>query len=210
MHNENPLVLDVFNILSDTDKSISLYQLMRILEAHGYELVKAEANESSDLLLFKKNFIVMNALYQLKHDLLDSGVSLRITSLEIKLEAECLQYDAGMQIKSSDDISADMALSDFYLNWGNYYLTDEKGVEELLNGFWNSYSRYNKLQNRCDKRLDSLHTLGLKSTASWKDIQQTYRQLVSVYHPDKGGNSPKFIKIREAYLILKLTRSKSH
>lgn len=210
MSDINPLALIVFNILKNNNKALSLYELIKILEKSGYELIEKESNESNDLTLFRKNFIVMNALYQLKIDLLDSDFELTVSPLKITLHTKSLDKGLGLPTESTDDILTAEALSEYYLNWDNYHLTNEQEVKELLDGFWSRFIDYNQGQNRYDKRLDSFQALGLKSSASWKDIQQTYRQLITVYHPDKGGNSLKFIKIREAYLILKLTKNKSH
>ncbi len=194
----NPLVLEILSILKDTDKHLSLYQLMQILEKAGFDLVKSPSSESSEIKLFRKNFIVMNALYQINQDINGSGYCLFISSLKIYMTEE-----GGNHQIQAEDISSESALSDYYLDWDNFYLTDKAGVEKLLYDFWARYSDSNALQN--DKRLDSLQVLGLESSASWKDIQQAYRQLISVYHPDKGGNSLRFIQVRQAFLILKLT-----
>lgn len=43
-------------------------------------------------------------------------------------------------------------------------------------------------------------TLGLKSTASWTEVQAAYRKLAARWHPDKkGGSQERFIKIQKAY-----------
>lgn len=210
MLKDNPLILSVLSALKESDSSLSLYQLMRILEDTGLDLERCSELTSNDMRIFRKNFVVMNALYQLKKDLLDSGYSLFISSLKIELIADNEIKNRSLIIDSAEDLSTDEALSAYYLNWENYNSTDEQAVEDLLKSFWSTYTDYNKRYYQEDKRLDSLQVLGLESSASWKDIQQTYRQLANVYHPDKGGNSLKFIKIREAYLILKLTLIKSH
>ncbi len=206
MFSDNPLVLTILNELRQSDESLSLYKLIKILEKQGYVLADQEVDESSQMMLFRKNFVVMNALYQLKLNLIDSGFNLFISSLKIQLIPE-LNIDTLAPAVRSSDVQADAALSDYYLNWDNFYLTDEQGVEKLLSGFWNCFTKYHQSHHVDDKRLDSLQVLGLESSASWKDIQQAYRQLITVYHPDKGGDSLKFIKIREAFLILKLTRT---
>jgi len=198
----NPIVLSILSILKDTDESISLYKLIKILEESGYDLSESDANECNEVILFRKNFIVMNALYQLNQELIESGYTLLISSLNIKIIALNSPHEI-----LSEDVSADVALSEYYLNWDNYHNTGKADIEVLLNGFWKQFSEYSKFQNGKDKRLDSLTVLGLESAASWKDIQQTYRQLVKQYHPDKGGNSLKFIEIRNAYLVLKLTQN---
>jgi len=199
---KNPLLISILSALKDTDEFISLYQLMQILEKSGYDLTRCKADESSEVKIFRKNFIVMNALYELNSDLSGSGYRLFISSLKIQL----LVDDEGL---TAEDQATETALSKYYLDWDNYHGTGKADVEALLKSFWESYKNYNQHLYGNDKRLDSLDVLGLESSASWKDIQQAYRQLIKIYHPDKGGNSLKFIQVRKAFLILKLTNNVS-
>jgi len=201
----NPIALVILSKLKDTDESFSLYKLIQILEKSGYDLIQTDIEISNEVSLFRKNFIVMNALYELKDDLANSGYRLFISPLKIQLIA-----DNNKQQILADDQSEMIELSEYYLNWDNYNLTDHAEVEALLNDFWVQFSKFENNKYENDKRLSSLQVLGLKSSASWEDIQQTYRQLVKVYHPDKGGNSHKFIEIRQAFLVLKLTRNMSY
>ncbi len=201
----NPLVLPVLSILKSSDKLLSLYQLMQILEKSGYDLYDSLVEKSDEVKLFRKNFIVMNALYQINSDIRGTGYRLCISSLNIRLIAEGAE-----QALLAEDVSTDVALSEYYLDWENYNSTDKADVEALLSSFWIHFAEYQNQQNGNDKRLDSLQVLGLESSASWKDIQQAYRQLVNIYHPDKGGNSLKFIQVRQAFLILKLMHNFSH
>jgi len=205
MHSDNPLIFAILNTLKNTQESLSLYKLIKILEKSGYNLANYDSDESNELVLYRKNFVVMNALYQLKSDLYATGLDLFISSLKIELFSVSTDKDKELSVENTDE-----ALSKYYLDWDNYHMMDEKGVEELLDSFWDCFTEYEKFHHNNDKRLDSLQVLGLESSASWNDIQQTYRQLITVYHPDKGGDSLKFIKIREAYLILKFTLNKSH
>jgi len=205
MHNDNPLVIVILKILRDTHESLSLYKLIKILEKSGYKLADDDSKESNEMVLFRKNFIVMNALYQIKSDLCSTGMELFISSLKIELIPVSTDKEKDLTVQIADE-----ALSKYYLDWENFHMIDEAGVEKLLESFWVCFTNHEKNQNYIDKRLDSLQVLGLESSASWKDIQQTYRQLITVYHPDKGGDSLKFIKIREAYLTLKFTLKISH
>jgi hypothetical protein len=45
---------------------------------------------------------------------------------------------------------------------------------------------------------DSFDILSLTPNASIDDVKTAYRALVNIHHPDKGGNSDKFIQITEA------------
>ena len=210
MYNDNPLALSVLGILKNSQSHISLYQLMKILEQSGYDLDQSSDSTSQELKLFRKNFVVMNALYGLRKDLNGSGYYLIISSLMIQVISASENNSNSLITQYREDEKVYQSLSDYYLNWDNFHQTDEQDIAGLLTQFWNRYKEYDQQNNEVDKRLDSIQLLGLQSTASWKDIQHAYRQLVTVYHPDKGGNSLKFIKIREAYLFLKLTHNMSY
>lgn len=207
MHSDNPLCVVILSILKDANESISLYDLMKHIEAKGYSLNTDKDEISSELKIFRKNFVTMNSLYQLQQDIKDTGYYLHISSLEIILVTETAQINTNLVDNKYHDPLVDKALSKFYLDWSNFHGTDQKAVEKLLAGFWNQYTQYNQMQNAKDKRLDALQILGLELSSSWEDTQQAYRNLIALHHPDKGGNSHQFIKIREAYLILKLTRN---
>jgi len=214
MYSENPLCLVVLGILKDTDKPIGIYDLMKRIEDAGYLLVNDnEASTDSDikssieLKLFKKNFVLMNALYQIKQSLKDSGFNLYISSLNIFLSAKGRSDSQSLSSDVADyDVSSDSSLSDFYLDWGNYRDTDQNAVENLLSGFWKQFTEYNILSGDRDKRSHALQTLGVESGESWENIKQAYRNKIAIYHPDKGGTSAQFIEIREAYQFLYLIK----
>jgi len=214
MYSENPLCLVVLGILKNTNDPIGIYDLMKRIEDAGYSLVSSNeaANDtgtqsSTELKLFKKNFVLMNALYQIKHSLVDSGFNLYISSLNIFLAAdepsECQALSSEIV---ANDVSSDPSLSEFYLDWGNYRDTDENAVEKLLSSFWKRFTEYNILSGDLDKRSRALQTLGVESNASWENIKQAYRNKIAIYHPDKGGTSAQFIEIREAYQFLYLMK----
>lgn len=45
-------------------------------------------------------------------------------------------------------------------------------------------------------------TLGVSPSANKAEIKKAYHKLCMIYHPDKGGDKDKFIKINEAYEAL--------
>jgi DnaJ-class molecular chaperone len=47
--------------------------------------------------------------------------------------------------------------------------------------------------------MDYYELLGLQKTATEDDIKKAYRKLASKHHPDKGGDTAQFQKIKEAY-----------
>ena len=185
----NPLIIPILEFLKNADDTVSILDIVSELEAET--LFQTLSEQSSELVAFRKNFLVMNALYFLQRDLMGSGYGLSISAMSIRLEpvAESSSSSALVEV-------ADEKLSDYYLNWNNYNDTGREEVEQLLNDFWQVYHAQ-------DKRLAALVVLGLPESADWDQVQQVYRSLISQCHPDKGGEQKRFIEIREAYEVLK-------
>ena len=51
--------------------------------------------------------------------------------------------------------------------------------------------------------ISNLSILGLSPSATKSQIKQAYHNKVLLYHPDKGGDSEKFIEIHKAYAYVK-------
>lgn len=162
---------------------------MRQMDIAGVSADEVEA--SYQLSLFKKHFMVMNALYALQTELAVENIYLHITALSIGIS----HTDAG----SADTCLTDhvnIKLREYYLDWRNYEETGEDEVQRLLTGFWMRYAA-------TDKKQMALQALGLEENTDWPMIRDCYRRLAGQHHPDKGGDERKFIEIREAYEILR-------
>ena len=183
----NPLIPLALDVLQHRLEPVSEYEFIRLLENSGFEFPQAD---SSELSLFRRHFLLMNALYQIQQDIFEEGYYLNISALDIRLEPVSTSGNASELISD-----ADIKLREYYLDWTHYAGTTQQEVEHLLTGFWH---RYYSL----DKRDVALDTLGLDAAASDKDIKAAYRRLVAQHHPDKGGNPVEFIEIRRAYEIL--------
>lgn len=216
----NPLCLPISQLLDQAEQGLSLYDVLKQLEASGHNLEQMvqgenEFNLSNELLLFRKNFILMNALYEIQRDLQGSGYSLYITPLKILLyklqkDDSAVTTDSGLSaLAISEAARSDLALSQYYLDWQHYADTDQAAVEQLLEGFWQRYRHYHTEPENHDKRSCALSVLGLECSASWKDIQYAYRQKVACCHPDRGGRHQHFIEVRQAYQYLKWSFSYS-
>ncbi len=208
MLSDNPLILAVLSILKNSDEPIGLYELMQELEAQGYVLVENAEQLSYEMQIFRKNFVVMNALYQIQHDIAKSGYYLYISSLKIVICA--IDSEEALTLMGvAEDIEADQKLADYYLDWDHYFSTGQTDVEALFDNFWKHFDDYTSRKKSDEGRLDALTTLELESDASWKDVQQSFRKKAAINHPDRGGDSKKFIEIREAYQLLKFLYQKS-
>jgi DnaJ-domain-containing protein 1 len=184
----NPLIMPILDLLKEQKANISEYELIRRLEENGMEFSKESSNE---LELFKKHFLVMNALYKLQNELIEDGYFLTISSLSIKLDK------ISQQSSSADLIDyTNKKLSEYYLDWNNYKNTSKQDVSNLLSEFWEKYFSV-------DKKTEALSVLGLGPDVTIVQVKQAYRRLAAKHHPDKGGEHKDFMEIREAYEVLR-------
>ncbi len=209
MYSSDVLCFQVLSILKNTDTDLSLYDLMQQLESSGYDPGGTDGvDDDFNVRVFRKNFIVMNALYQLQADLTGSGYYLFISSLKVAILQDNAAKSQEM-ITNVENEPENMAyvqsLAEYYLDWDNFNSVDKDDVDRLLIGFWRRFAECNESQCAKDKRCEAFKKLGLTSSASQGEILSAYRRLVAGNHPDRGGDSQQFIDIREAYLTLKLT-----
>ena len=187
----NPLKRPILEILKNATKPLKEYELHSTLGGLSFsELIK---DCSNDLTLFRKHFLVMNALYELHNELLPEGIYLHISVLEIYLK-EITPSQSKEKTLSTD--SAFQKLSLYYLDWQHFDKTNDNDVSDLLQNFWRKF-----LAN--EEKTQSLQCLELSHETSWPEIQQRYKQLCQQHHPDKGGDNLYFIEIRQAYDNLK-------
>jgi len=146
------------------------------------------------LAIFQKHFLVRNCFYRFcaksgKHATLDFSISaLGLEVRQLQAEAPAAQYVG--------HTSGFLALEAFYLELDNFHKATEDTVAELLSSFWTKY-------HALDECEASLQVLNLESDVSWEDISKRYRVLAQQHHPDRGGDSEQFIKIKKAYTMLK-------
>lgn len=191
-YSKNPVTETILSLLEETPSGISLYDIVKNT-AFPHDLIPDEDDQNfNDLHLFRKNFIVMNALYCLQNELLkEENLYLEISPIKIFISEQKRGINS-----IEKDVSVDSSLAEYYLNWDNMEETTKEDVDKLLESFWKMYLS-------TDRRSEALVVLGLERNASNQQIKSRYRKLASENHPDRGGNNESFIKIRKAYEILR-------
>jgi len=190
----NPFLRPIAKLLRSHAAPLSEYELLQQLAFTDNDL-KLSSESSGDLALFRKHFLVMNALYQLQPIFKDEGFHLVISALKIEL-INCNQPSNDQSnLQEIIHQPGDEKIKAYYLNWDEFAQSDQESVETLLNSFWQRYFA-------TDEEFSALNTLGLEEGSDWPTIRSRYRQLASQHHPDKGGKSARFIEIREAYELL--------
>lgn len=186
------------------DEIFELILTKRVWKVHTLALeltsndIITTLDENPQRDLFKRNFLIMNALFQLQKQLAPAQY-LQIASLHIEL----------CDVTQSNLLSQIDPLRDYYLNWQNYD-TSTTEVEALLDGFWQKFNaqRTSIQQLEPHTRCALLKQWQLAEDATLKIIQKRWRQLAFLYHPDKSPEDEEIFKrIREEYEQLKVSCS---
>ncbi|CAI85219.1 putative DnaJ-class molecular chaperone [Pseudoalteromonas translucida] len=148
--------------------------------------------------LFKRNFLIMNALYQLQQQIMPKQ-QLLISGLQIQL----ITTASNTLIKNTDP------LRDYYLDWQNFE-TSSAEIDTLLTQFWQRFTKHSKSAQIID--LDTHKQLLIKwqlsQQSTLKEVQKRWRQLALQCHPDKAvGNAEKFKQLKGEYEQLRASCS---
>jgi hypothetical protein len=122
----NPVLPQVLRVLRQHPEGISEYRLMKELDRE--HLFEEQERAGGDMLpLYRKHFLIMNALYDLQ-DILweEESRVLEISPLYIALHDR--------QGKHDDDSEPAWypLLSEYYLDWDYYRTTTEEDIDQMM------------------------------------------------------------------------------
>ena len=178
----NPLTTDILPLLLD-GKVWKIHELAAHLVQEN-TLSALRSNELSELA--QRNFLIMNALFQLQEDFLPCGCYLSISSLHIQLI-----YDHSHTLVTNDN-----ELKSYYLDWQNYCLSNDE-VAELLSQFA-SVLQSQTIDEQTMTTLSQRWQLTLPLTAA--KVKKRWRVLAHQVHPDKTtGDTQQFQKLHVEY-----------
>ncbi len=187
---DNPFILPILSLLEKSNKSWKVHHFLVELENDSFMV---SLDEDAQLDLFKRNFLIMNALYQLQETLLPQQW-LQTESMDIRLMPRLKDNYSKQEIDVLDP------LREYYLDWKNYDAKRED-VRELLNSFWRRYQ--SEIGSTTEERMErkkALAVLGLKETASEHEIRHQWRKMALKWHPDRSeGDAATFRKMCEAW-----------
>lgn len=180
----------LLSILQSLPEGIDEYALIKRLAADFPESIFAIPGALSDpLQLFRIHFLLFHSLYRLSDSLNPSGLQLQISALRIAI-APVLPSRPGVQMSDP--------LRSYYLDWDQWAATNAADVQMLLDSFWSRQAPAKRAGIE-----EALTVFELDASASFAQIRQRYRALVSLHHPDRGGSTAVVQRINEAFLILK-------
>jgi len=189
---DNPLIWPILALIEASEESSQIHHLAIELQKNGL-LEKLDKDPNKDL--FKRNFLLMNALYQLQAILLPDQW-LQVEAMNIQLS----EYPPENTEQALDQTSA---LRSYYLDW-QHFETKPDDIEAMLTGFWQRYHQtISPSINTIDKS-NALQIFGLGTQATEQQIRKKWRQLALELHPDRAtGDKDKFLKACEAWQVLK-------
>ena len=188
---QNPLIPAILAVLKQNvgKAKQTPFGIHHLLSSLGEHICLQDLGDN-DLGLFKKNFLMMNGLYQLQRSLWEEEcLVLCIATLDIRL----LPLDERGHNPDLPEQADPMR--DYYLDWRHYHETTQEEVSDLLASFW--------LRQDGGVRQGALATLQLPDNASERQIKQRYQKLAQQHHPDRGGDQARFMEIRAAYEMLR-------
>lgn len=183
----NPLIIPILGYLREQSSSCSLIDLVNLCDQDFLTLVGSELD--FQVVIYQKNFFVMNALYQIQRDIQSEGFLLTIFPLEICIVPHLVGNKETVATRDTD-------LASYYLDWSNLSNITVEEVDALFSSFWQRYQAIDKVDA-------ALTTLDLEQDVDWFDIRKAYQKKIAINHPDKGGCAEGFIEIRKAYEILR-------
>ncbi|WP_394131446.1 DNA-J related domain-containing protein [Shewanella maritima] len=189
---DNPLIWPLLSLLKSSNHSWKVHHLASELQAKG---LMHDLDPEPEKDLFKRNFLLMNALYELQ-DILLPRQWLQVQAMEIQLFRI---------VPNNADVlhQQDAALREYYLDW-QHYDTCSNVVREMLDAFWSSYQEYIGINPSLMNKTQALNVFELDASASNKDIRKQWRKLALKWHPDRDeGNAEQFRAICEAWQTLR-------
>ncbi|WP_133178552.1 DNA-J related domain-containing protein [Shewanella decolorationis] len=189
---DNPLIWPVLSVLQASNQSWKIHHLATELQNRGL-IHQLDENPGNDL--FKRNFLLMNALFELQEILLPKQW----------LQVKAMQIQIFRLVPSNVNllIMEDTSLREYYLDWNNYD-TSENVVRELLEAFWSSYKSYIGLNVNLMHKGHALRVFELDESATPRDIRKQWRRLALKWHPDRPeGDAARFREVCEAWQSLR-------
>lgn len=189
---DNPLIWPLLSLLKNSNHSWKVHLLATVLQQKD---LMQDLDEDQQKSLFKKNFLLMNALFQLQ-DMLLPEHWLQVKAMDIQI-FNIIPTNLESSLREDD------ALREYYLNWINYD-TCPNIIKEMLESFWNRYEFYIGTNPNLMQKEQALRVFELDLDATNREVRHRWRKLALKWHPDRpDGNAAQFRQVCEAWQTLR-------
>lgn len=166
--------------------------LIKVLQKPPWELL-GDVVFSEPEKLYPVHFLLFHVLYRLRDKLFETGESLRISPLGIRIETQAVVSGEG----SPDRVDT---LRQFYLDLSQYQLPEE-AIQRMMDDFRSGAPGPAPAQSETRK---AAKVLGFNAVpADFRAVKQRFRRAVMHAHPDRGGNTETIQYLNQAFAVLK-------
>lgn len=186
------LLVAVEHELRSAPAGMSELSLIKALQKPPWELL-GEVVFSEPEKLYPVHFLLFHVLYRLRDQLSETGESLTISPLNIRIEAQPVVGGEGVP----DSVDT---LRQFYLDLSQYRLPEET-IQQMMNDFWTGVPREAPEQSEAR---EAAEVLGFQAVpADFPTVKQRFRRAVMHAHPDRGGKTETIQHLNQAFAVLK-------
>ncbi len=186
------LLVAVEHELRSAPAGMNELSLIKALQSPPWELL-GEVVFSEPEKLYPVHFLLFHVLYRLRDQLSETGESLKISPLNIRIESQSVVGGEGVP----DSVDT---LRQFYLDLSQYRLPEE-AIQQMMNDFWAGAPGQAPAQSEAR---EAAEVLGFQAVPTdFPTVKQRFRRAVMHAHPDRGGKTETIQHLNQAFAVLK-------
>ncbi|MEC7727779.1 MAG: DNA-J related domain-containing protein [Pseudomonadota bacterium] len=186
------LLVAVEHELRSAPAGLNELSLIKALQRPPWELL-GQVVFSEPEKLYPVHFLLFHVLYRLRDQLSETGESLKISPLSIRIESQSVVGGEGVP----DSVDT---LRQFYLDLSQYRLPEE-AIQQMMNDFWAGAPGQAPAQSEAR---EAAEVLGFQAVPTdFPTVKQRFRRAVMHAHPDRGGKTETIQHLNQAFAVLK-------
>lgn len=186
------LLVAVEHELRKMPRGTSELALIRSLQAPPWELI-GEVSFRDPEKLYPVHFLLFHVLYRLRDQLAETGESLEISPLDIRLKPQSVVSGTGLPDQRDE-------LRRFYLDPDQYRMPGDS-IRRMMEDFWSGRPPVAPARSEL---LEAARILGFdRIPGDFASVKQQFRRSVMEVHPDRGGDTASVQELNQAFSALK-------
>ncbi|MFO7527804.1 MAG: DNA-J related domain-containing protein [Marinobacter sp.] len=191
-HQIQHLLVAVEHELRKAPRGTSELALIRSLQAPPWELI-GEVSFREPERLYPVHFLLFHVLYRLRDRLAETGESLEISPLDIRLKPQSVVSSTGLPDEKDE-------LRRFYLDLDRYRMPEES-IRKIMNDFWSGRPTCSPARSEL---LQAAQVLGFDAIpGDFGSVKHRFRRFIMAVHPDRGGDTASVQELNHAFSVLK-------
>ncbi|WP_372987868.1 DNA-J related domain-containing protein [Marinobacter sp.] len=191
-HQIQHLLVAVEHELRKAPGGTSELALIRSLQAPPWELI-GEVSFRDPEKLYPIHFLLFHVLYRLRDQLAETGESLEISPLDIRLKPQFVVSGTGLPDQEDE-------LRRFYLDLDQYRMPGDS-IRRMMDDFWSGRPTRSPARSEL---LQAAQVLGFDAIpGDFGTVKHRFRRFIMAVHPDRGGDTASVQELNHAFSVLK-------